>query len=69
MILRTRNERVLYLALEKIATGANAELAHLIVAAGIQQAENEVMPVDNRDFIQYDFHIAEIKTGPQRDDL
>lgn len=67
MRLNTRNERVLYAALEKVARASNAQLANLIIDSAIVQADNET-PHHPKTWVGFNLQVAECGL-PQRDDL
>jgi hypothetical protein len=70
MILRTRNERVLYAALELVCRKANPELAGLMVDSAIVQADDALPKVQVAPFLGYSYRIAEVHKGmPMPEDL
>jgi len=69
MILRTRNERVLYRALEIMAKAANAELAALMVDSAIVQADEQTPHLHIDRYIGFSYNVAHVKGQPMPEDL
>lgn len=64
MILRTRNERVLYHALEAVCNAVNKENANLMIDVAIVQAGEEIPPTPKFDLMIGAVQVAEVNNKP-----
>ena len=60
MILRTRNERILYKALESVCNAVNKENAGLMLDVAIAQASEEIPPTLKFDVMMGAVQVAEV---------
>jgi len=69
MILRTRNERVLYRALEAVCNAVNKENANLMLDVAIAQAGDEIPPTAKFDVMVGPVQVAEVNNKPTPEGL
>ena len=68
MILRTRNERVLYSALELVCKKVNPELAGLMVDSAIVQADEQISHLPKA-WVGFSMQVAQVNGQPTPEDL
>lgn len=69
MILRTRNERILYRALEAVCHAVNKENAGLMMDVSIAQASEEIPPTAKFDVMIGPVQVAEVNNKPTPEGL
>ena len=69
MILRTRNERVLYRALESLCNVVNRDNAGLMMDVAIVQADNEIPHSQKVDLMMGAVQVAQVNGQPTPEDL